>query len=83
MPFHHPAVGVQYRGGLPAGLTPPISFGGEPEPTIQPSAAYEFCGPQGRRCDPPPIVAPPVPLALVGGLAWLAAVAVLVFALRK
>ncbi len=27
MPFH-PAVGASYRGGLPAGLTPPISFGG-------------------------------------------------------
>ncbi len=29
MPFH-PAVGAGYRGGLPAGAAPPISFGHDP-----------------------------------------------------
>ncbi len=81
MPFH-PAVGASYRGGLPAGLTPPISFGGEPEPTIQPSAAYEFCGPEGLRCVPSAQRQPtPVPVALVG--LGLVAVAALVFSLRR
>ena len=82
MPFH-PAVGVSYRGGLPAGL-PPIYFSGTPIEGADPQSSE---APPGRVIDErqpgglfykPPT---PVPLALVG--LGLAAVAALVFSLRK
>ncbi len=79
MPFH-PAIGVRYRGGLPAGITPPISFGGELSPQeagLVPSGVIDERQPGGLFYSPPT----PVPLALVG--VGLAAVAALIFALRK
>ena len=91
MPFH-PAIGVRYRGGLPAGITPPISFGSELSRQEIEDILYEETRaaliaaglePSGVIDERQPgglFYSPPTPVPLVG--LGLAAIGVLVFALR-
>ncbi len=85
MPFH-PAIGVRYRGGLPAGITPPISFGSELSRQEIEDILYEETRAAliAAGLEPSGVIderQPGFPVALVG--LGLVAAAALVFSLRR